>query len=232
MNKAMKLILTLTAMLAAGCGEANLAPSSQEMVQQDQTAPGGGSTANLAGFDTVRFSFQFDPSRANSFSLGQGNNISFPAHSLCATTSSYGPTEWDKPCTAATSPVTFTVKAWLDKTNHPRIDFKPSVRFVPSTNPANWVMLSFTDKYAAANPLFNILYCANGAAKCVNEVLTDPTLATLRDPVTGRVYRRVKHFSGYTITTDGCDPSVDPDCPSGDGGGFNRVGLKLSGSEH
>lgn len=227
MNKATKLVVALTAMLAAGCTDAALAPSSQA---PETSMVGGGSNAALTGFDTLRFQFQIDPSRATTYWLGKGNSISFPAHSLCDLKSSYGPTEWDSPCAAATRPVTITARAWLDDSGHPRIDFNPSVRFVPSANPANWVILAFRDQKASQDEFYNILYCVTAnAKKCTNEALVDPSLASLRDSGTGRVYRRVKHFSGYYVTADGCDPS-DPNC--GSTGAFERSGPKTSSSQH
>jgi hypothetical protein len=229
MNKAWKLVLTLTAMLAAGCGEGAVAPPNQAA---DTHLIGGGSSASLSGTDTLRFSFYIDPSRTVSYSLGQGNSISFPAHSLCDLSSTYGPTEWDQPCALATRSVNISTKAWLDRTGHPHIDFSPSVRFVPSVNPADWVILTFGDAWAAQDPLYNIFYCVTGnTTRCVNEATTDPSLATLRDPITGRIYRRVKHFSGYMVGADGCDPS-DPSCTPPDSGAFNRIGLTRSGTEH
>src|SRR6476620_4069488 len=102
MNKAIKTVLTLTAMLAAGCSEGTVAPRGQS---SEATISGGGSSAALTSVDTFRFSFVIDPSRTLSYSLGQGNQITFPAGSLCdPVTSSYGMGEWDKACPVATSP--------------------------------------------------------------------------------------------------------------------------------
>jgi hypothetical protein len=167
-----------------------------------------------------------DPSQNTSYYLGAGNTINFPAHSLCdPVNSTYGADQWDAPCPLATAPLTVSATAWLDKWGHPRIDFVPSIRFVPTLNPAGWVMMSFTDPSAALDPWFNVTYCPKKGRHCIDEGKTDPTVATMRDPVTGRVYRRVKHFSGYLVTTgEPCDPSPeDPDCVD-DGGHSNLVG--------
>ena len=94
-------------------------------------------------------------------------------------------------------------------------------------------MRTFGDQAASQDAFYNILYCASTSAnykRCIDESKTDPSVATLRDPLTGRVYRRVKHFSGYTVGADGCDPT-DPTCAGGDGA-FDRIGLNHSGNEH
>jgi hypothetical protein len=227
MNKAMRTVLTLTAMLAAGCQDNAVAPRAS--APEPLMVTGGGFAGDLVGSDTARFDIVIDPWRTSTFSLGAGNYLTFPARSVCdPALSTYGPTEWDKACTPATRTTTIHVKAWLDKNGTPRADFSPNVRFVPSVLPTQWVTLTFTSQYAAWYGS-NIVYCADPTqpyAKCVNETAADPTLATVKDPVTGRMTRRIKHFSGYSITTgEPCDPSPeDPDCvDAGDGGFMNRI---------
>lgn len=226
MNRVMKTVLTLTAMLAAGCSDGTVAPKSEA---PGANVSGGGSNAALTGFDTLRFSFVIDPNRNISYNLGAGNSITFPQGSLCDPyTSSYGPTEWDQPCAVAKRALTVNAKAWLDKAGHPNIDFNPSIRFVPSLDPLKWVRLSFTDYSAAWSLTGNILYCADVGGACSDESKVDLTMATFRDPVSGRLTRRVKHFSGYSITTGaGCSDAMASDC--GDAGrGFNRI--KIDGN--
>jgi hypothetical protein len=52
----------------------------------------------------------------------------------------------------------------------------------------------------------NILYCRTPTSTCVNEALADPTLLTVHSPWSGKVTRRIKHFSGYNIAA-GVDSS-------------------------
>src|SRR5437868_4642731 len=53
--------------------------------------------------------------------------------SICdPATSSYGPTEWDKPCTPATRPITITAKVWRTALGRVQVDFSPALRFVPT----------------------------------------------------------------------------------------------------
>jgi hypothetical protein len=198
MRKASKTALIGMVAGLAACSDGLVAP--QNEAPAAEPVNGGGSMQALTGSDTVRFSITIDPSRQTIYYLGAGNSLVFPAHSLCDPyKSSYGAGEWDKPCTVATSPATIGVQAWLDADGHTRVDFSMHVRFVPSSNPAQWVNLTFADLQASLDPMYNINYCQSISGGCVNEALTDPTLATVHNPLTGKITRRIKHFSGYNV---------------------------------
>src|SRR4051812_25786461 len=93
-------VLGLTTLLAA-CGENAMSPNGSSAVTPD--VAGGGVTAALSPYDTTRFSMTIDAYRPTSITLGDGNNIYFPAHAVCdPRTTVYGPGNWDKPCTALT----------------------------------------------------------------------------------------------------------------------------------
>jgi hypothetical protein len=106
--------------------------------------------------------------------------------------------------------VTVNVKAWLDSDGHARVDFDRQLRFVPSTNSADWVVLTFADLQAAQDPFFNILYCPTATSDCYDESKRDPSLATVRNPTNGKITRRIKHFSGYNVAAgdDGSSDSI------------------------
>jgi hypothetical protein len=198
MNKSSKIALVILAAGLAACSDGLVAPQSE--APSAEAVNGGGSRQALTGSDTVKFSITIDPSRTTYYYLGEGNSLTFPAHSLCdPNRSSYGNGEWDKPCTQATSPVTVGVKAWLDSHGHTRVDFNMHLRFVPSSNPAQWVNLTFADLQASLDPMFNIYYCQSINGSCEDETKKDPTLATVHNPITGKLTRRIKHFSGYNI---------------------------------
>jgi len=201
MNKVIKTVLSLTAMLAAGCSESTVAPKALPII--DSTIPGGGATAALTGTDTLRFTFVIDPDRTTSYYLGQGNSIVFPAGSLCdPNRSTYGVGQWDRWCPEANSPVTIYTKAWLDRDGQPHLDFDEHVRFVPTNNPAGWVMLTLSDYGAGLSLWSKIAYCSTEQqSSCVDESKTDPSLSTVNNPITGKLTRRIKHFSGYSLTS-------------------------------
>jgi hypothetical protein len=208
------IVVALIAGLAA-CSDGTVAPKSAAV----QNLSNQGALAELTTTDTVRFSFVVNPSVSSSFYLGAGNSVRFPAGAVCDPASSYGVTEWDNPCTPATAPITINASAWLDPvTGNPRVDFENHIRFVPSTDPLQWVTLAFTDMSAALDPTSDILYCTSSYSTCVSELSGDATLVTVKNTVTGLVTRRIKHFSGYLLGSgDDCDT-----CTVG-GAGFNRA---------
>lgn len=127
------------------------------------------------------------------------HEVDIQAASICdPNTSTYGPGEWDKPCTALTRALTFTAKSWTDRNEHPQVSFSPDVRFVPGK--VNTITLK--DKLsAAALATSSIRWCPSGSTSCLNEATTDASLATQLN-TNGTLSRRIKHFSGYTVLAD------------------------------
>ena len=140
------------------------------------------------------------------FTLG-AHAIYFPANSICdPATSTYGPGEWDAPCTPLTEPIRFRAEIrHLDGRSW--VDFSPAVRFVPTDEPTNAVWLymktaSFsTDPDTALSMLrrMSVLYSATLGDPGINEALTDPSLKTYVWLDGGVAFRRIKHFSGYNV---------------------------------
>lgn len=124
--------------------------------------------------------------------------IDFPAGAICdIPTSSYGPSEWDKPCVPTTQSVRVKSKAWLDAQGHPHVDFQPAMRFSPAI--VGGVQLYLKDPKGLFDPNASIFYCATDT-NCYDESLTDASLRTRYDSSNGMFYRRIKHFSGYNVT--------------------------------
>ncbi len=197
MKKVHLTVVLATVATLAACSGDTVAPRQQDA----DSAPrfGGGATAALTGSDKLKFSITIDPWHTTYYALGDGNAITFPAGSVCETSSSYGATEWDSPCTASRKSIKVDVTAWLDAAGHARVDFQPHLRFVPSVLPSDWVNITFTDMQASLSPWYNILYCPKNNYACYDESKTDPTLVTVRNAVNGQVTRRIKHFSGYMV---------------------------------
>jgi len=98
--------------------------------------------------------------------------------------------------------VTVNTKAWLDQAGQPHLDFDKHVRFVPSYNPASWVMLTLSDYGSGINLWSNIAYCqTEQQSSCIDESKQDASLLTVSNPITGKLTRRIKHFSGYSLTS-------------------------------
>jgi hypothetical protein len=163
-------------------------------------------------------------SKGGSFNLGLFS-VNFPANAVCDPgQSSYGPTEWDKPCVTLGDNQSLTLTASVSLgLNGLGVDFGPDVRFSPDAQ----VTLS-TDIFArfitgnrayyAAHPdalrAYALLYTRSLGGDRTPDYVTDPSAITHIDMQTGRVWRRIKHFSGYSVTTGlACSPSPDdPDC--------------------
>jgi len=170
-------------------------------------------------------------SSGGTFSIGDGlYTIVFPANSVCdPATSSYGPGTWDAPCTTVQAGQSIAVTATYGFTkNGLSVDFSPALRFDPSkevrisTGVYAPILTAFSS-YFAANPsalhFLGIYYAPSLDAAGTTDAAFDPSLITHVNLSTGIVWRRVKHFSGYSVTTGlPCEPSPDdPDCVD-DGG--------------
>lgn len=152
------------------------------------------------------------------FVLGP-HSIHFPKGSICSPESSYGPTEWDKPCEPAREPMNFHVEIERDALGRSWLSFSPAVRFVPSTKRSKWVMLFMN---AGGTPqsiheaMPKILWSPEAGGEPVDESLTDPTLVTRVIPGTTIAYRRIKHFSSYQVGMGFSDTSEE--LGTGEGG--------------
>lgn len=205
------LVLAALTAVAAGCGD-QVAPTA--------TAPTGPAPSLSRGglpVDGPQYRFAISP-RGGAYWVGQYLLV-VPPHAVCdPATSSYGPGTWDDPCTPASSaiPITASVTTF-DGRDY--VDFKPDIRFAPSSSPSGWVTLH-TFRLAAIGGhgdlrRFSILFSEVPGGPIVDESATDPTLATWVNIRTGAVWRRIKHFTGYNVHSgmiDDCTPYVDDGC--------------------
>lgn len=194
--------LCALAMAVAACGDAGMGPKNARSINAKGAA--------LSRFDGS-YSFTYDPTRGITTKLSDKlHTISIPAGGICdPASSSYGPGTWDDACTVLTHSITITVNSYSDADgSHPYLDFSPALRFVPSKT----TTLTFNMKKASVEAFATINYCVT-ADFCVNEGLTDPSLATFNDGK-GKLTRRIKHFSGYNVAAGiECVVSeLDPDC--------------------
>lgn len=150
--------------------------------------------------------FTIDPTQ--SYTLKAGDNIvSFPANSICdPATSGYGEGLWDAPCTPLQAPITIHA-TWQSKYGHAYVQFSPDLRFVPTSDPSQYVTISMKD----IDPLdatyhYPIFWYRATDGMWVDESATDPSVTSTEDLNGNRVSRRVKHFSGYLIgAAEVCD---------------------------
>jgi hypothetical protein len=160
----------------------------------------------LIGVVDGTYSVRFDPTRDQSFALGP-NHLDIPAKSICnLVTSGYGAAYWDQPCTPQTMPVTLTVVIANAASDHPSINFFPAMRFNPSKTVQLFMYAPKVTPTDAKNWLMS--YCPDLGA-CFDESINDTSLATVIDYNHDVLFRRVKHFSGYTVAERSDDGSIN-----------------------
>jgi hypothetical protein len=124
--------------------------------------------------DSASVDFDISPN-GGIFDLGN-HAVVFPAQSVCdPATSSYGPGTWDDPCVPLQTSI--RVHAEVRRVDgQTRVDFTPSLRFAPSTNPARWVWLvMYTPSAVGSADIspFNILWESAPGATAVDETPSD-----------------------------------------------------------
>jgi hypothetical protein len=223
MRHSVKLFLAGAAFLSiASCSNDAVGPSRSAPPILSRTNPALAALATPAAFDFVI------PAQGGTVSVMGMYKVSFPANAVCDPSADdsrdgYAAGAWDAPCTVLGSDL--TVHATL-KWSHKRlwIDFSPAIRFEPSAVVTIWtdIMAPVVEYYSAdgtdasggLSRTWGIAYAPGIDVPPVNDAALDPSTATTIDFATGRISRRIKHFSGYNILMGTeCDPADgDPYC--------------------
>jgi len=209
------LAATAAILAAAACGDSTVAPSSASstLLPTDRAPSFDLSLAGNFGSDFTL------TSRGGTFSVAGVYTVNFPANSVCdPATANYSAGQWDAPCATLAAGQSVKVHATLGLSwSGVSVDFQPELRFSP-----NATVTIATDIYApiivanrnyyaahpqALGPLAMAYSSTLGGAR-VADYVTDPTAITHISLMTGRVWRRIKHFSGYNIFTgEQCTPT-------------------------
>lgn len=172
------------------------------------------------------------PASGGTINLLNAYELKFPAGAVCDpsaedTQTGYAAHEWDAPCTVATEDV--AVHAVLKYANGKLYaDFQPALRFAPDKNVVLSTNVLADEVQAQAATGWTIDYSAAIGAEGVSDALQDPSVRTYIVGSTGRIFRRVKHFSGYQVSMGNgvfipCDPALgDPRCVWVDDEGFSN----------
>ncbi|AHG89110.1 hypothetical protein J421_1573 [Gemmatirosa kalamazoonensis] len=193
-----KLTSTFTALsavaltvLAAACADGPTSASSTPRPSAPRLASG----VSVQIGDTTLTTFTIDPLKSDTYVEAGVFKLKMTAGSICdPAVSTYGPTEWDQPCTTLVAPIAITAKSWTTASGKSIVQFSPDLRFAPDK--INTLYLwkgSFTSATAA------VAWCPTGSDKCYDEASADPSVAATLG-TNGFLSRRVKHFSGYTST--------------------------------
>jgi hypothetical protein len=217
-----RIVIAGAAIAAAGCSDWATAPGNDRSI-----APSGRPSLDydgpglFGGFRTVTFTLT---SAGGSFSIGDLYTLNVPAGAVCSLENTYGPATWDSPCDLLADGDSIPVTATYGFSyGAPVVDFSPDLRFAPeasvtlSTDIYAQILTTFAS-YFQVNPAalryFGINYTSDLGATATVDAATDPSVITHINLGSGTVWRRVKHFSGYSVATGkACEVSEgDPDC--------------------
>ena len=206
-------------LVVAGCGEPTSGPT-RAAAPRGVSAPNGPTLDYSGGYSYGEQSSAFTvTAQGGSFSINGLFSVNFPANSVCEPTSTYGPSEWDNACATLGPNESIQMQAtlWITATGV-GVDFSPALRFSPSTvvtisSSVFAPMLTSNESYYQSNPsalqLLAINYSPAIGSSAVADYVSDPSLVTQVDWTTGKLWRRVKHFSGYLIGAGStCDPTT------------------------
>jgi hypothetical protein len=173
----------------------------------DFVIPAGGGQISVAGFYT----------------------LDVPANAVCDPNAQdsqdgYAASAWDSSCTPATTDIVVHVTMqW----SHNRLwaDFSPALRFVPtaavtlSTDIVSTGVRGYAGRDADGHAFDNsngrsakwaILYSTAIDAVPIDDARLDSSVRSRIDFESGKISRRIKHFSGYSVTTGlECTVSID-----------------------
>lgn len=199
-------VVALVAITAA-CADSSIAPRSDETEVLPGGAPRPLIIINQVAADETWAEFTVTPT-GGYFRLGK-HGIVFPRNVICdPASSSYGRGTWDADCQVLREPIRIRAELRVQD-GREWVDFSPELRFKPSRSPFQWVWIYMSTSVAAKDgKSLNILWSPAIGVPGIDESLEDPSLRTYVSPWSGYAYRRIKHFSGYNVTS-GRAPEMD-----------------------
>jgi hypothetical protein len=207
---------------ALACSETSIGPRESSSRLSPGTAGYRVNPVTAPDFNPESYNFDISPS-GGVIALADRFTLQVPPNAVCdPSSSSYGNGHWDDDCTITDKTVSVHAKVWT-KDGRVYVDFSPALRFAPSavvtlsTNLASWTLAGRTDLASQPNILaaYALMYSPDGKNR-IDEfhLLGDASLVTYINLTTGVVRRRIKHFSGYLISSgEPCDETLgDPNC--------------------
>jgi hypothetical protein len=191
-------VLALAGVLLAGCAGESTRPAALQQTSELRSSPFVPTDAQkaLVGVSDGTYTFDVDPNVNQSLTLG-ASHLDIPAYAVCdLDESTYGPGHWDEDCKPQGRRFKLTAVVRNAATDHPSVDFQPALRFSPNKN-VNLYLFVTDDATLDASRV--VKYC--NATGCVDESIADPSLASSVDLENRVVFRRIKHFSGYLVST-------------------------------
>lgn len=196
-------LLIASGMLIGACAGEVTGPGAASTEATSMFVPTDAAKALIGVADGV-YTKTFDPMKDQILVLGP-NAIVIPHGAVCnldLSVTGYGATTWNKDCKPETQPVNLVITIKNATSAHPSISFSPAMRFSPNRDVQLFMYAPKVSKDDAKNWL--MLYCPDKGA-CIDESLTDRDLITNIDHSRNMLFRRVKHFSGYTVAERAVD---------------------------
>src|SRR5919197_2162196 len=217
------LLVGAVAVLAAACRDSVVAPThNDDVISASASATsyaknGRSKTSQILG--TIRISPEGGRYHVGDF------DIEFSPNAVCdPSITVYGRGHWDDDCVAAGRTITVDVVA-QSRGDRVSVEFQPDLRFRPNALVtiqtrayADLLTSAAVRRLSRSSGYFNrfaILYMPTGGGKHIDEALEDGDLSMVThvNLSTGVVWRRVKHFSGYLITSGfTCTPTLETPC--------------------
>jgi hypothetical protein len=197
---------------AAACADTSTAPTSSNADVLPGGAPRPLIVVHQMAADRSSAEFTVTPS-GGYFTMGQ-HGVVIPRGVICdPATSSYGPAHWDEDCTVIRQPLRMRAEL-RQQDGREWIYFTPHVRFKPSSYRHRWVWIYMHTEAAKAGSDLTILWSPAIGVPGIDESIYDPTLRTHVSPWGQFAYRRIKHFSGYNVTSGRSEQREDTEMES------------------
>jgi hypothetical protein len=203
-------ILVALVAVTAACADSSIAPTSNQAEVLQGGAPRPQIIVNQMAEDQSSADFTVTPS-GGYFRMGR-HGIVFPRNVICdPATSSYGREFWDANCQVLRQPIRIHAEV-RQQDGREWVDFSPELRFKPSRRPVEWVWIYMrTDAATSPDRSLRILWSPAIGVPGIDESVDDATLRTFVSPWSGYAYRRIKHFSGYNVTSGRTSEADDED---------------------
>ncbi len=172
----------------------------------------------VVGATTV--SFVLSPDGGRGLKVG-AFTLDYDANAVCdPATSQYGPGQWKKGCDTLDEPITITATSWVSD-GRSYTEFSPDIRFSPNAEVQLSVVREdiigrrLSARLVRANNIWYVLRIGRNG-NFVDEGWLDPEVRTHFDTETGLVWRRIRHFSGWSVRSGDCQtPSMPTDTETG-----------------
>ncbi len=215
MRKYVPLLIAGSALIAAACRDSVAPPEANEaaaLYKHDRSFSALVGDANVAGATTVTFTLS--PNGGQGVKVGEFT-LDYSANAVCVpATSGYGPGYWRLSCETLQEPITITATSWVAD-GRSYTEFSPDIRF----SPAATVQLSVVreaiigDYLSLRTALANNIWYVRLVGTYgffVDEGWLDPEIRTHFDTETGLVWRRIRHFSGWSVRSGDCEAAPMP----------------------